>query len=240
MKHIQTEELKDWISPYLTVTAKRLDVLKSLKQKNILKYFQELTLPNIFEKYAIILHSFWVYNLPENEIKQINIKVDENLNCDCEFPEDDYNAVNWMDFYDTKNFDFDLANAVKNNVDGKFPFKQMNNELYPGAGILDKKHLSEISRTALKLYGNQEIETYYIFLATNNWEEDKMYRLKISELMELIENEETEKTPSLIYSTDKKWAINSDYDLEFSIIGGEKKFIESLTEKHPHEIYSIT
>ena len=58
--------------------------------------------------------------------------------------------------------------------------------------------------------------------------------------MELIENEETEKTPSLIYSTDKKWAINSDYDLEFSIIGGEKKFIESLTEKHPHEIYSIT
>ena len=99
MKHIQTEELKDWISPYLTVTAKRLDVLKSLKQTNILKYFQELTLPNIFEKYAIILHSFWVYNLPENEIKQINIKVDENLNCDCEFPEDDYNAVSSILLY---------------------------------------------------------------------------------------------------------------------------------------------
>ncbi|MEN2436819.1 hypothetical protein AAH994_15505, partial [Weeksellaceae bacterium A-14] len=240
MERINTEEIKSWIAPYLTVNGNTPEVPIILKETNILKYFQELTLPNIFEEYAIILHSFWIYNLTENQIERLNLKGKELINSEPEFPENGYNPISWFDFYKFKKVDFDLKTAIKNSVDWKFPFVQMNNELYPGEGIIDNKHLSEISNLILKYYGDQEIEIYYIFLATNNWEEDKMFKGKITELIKLIENEETVRTPSLIYSTEKNWALNSDYDLQFSIIGGNKEFINELIEKNPKEIYQIS
>lgn len=66
-----------------------------------------------------------------------------------------------------------------------------------------------------------------------------MYRVKTSELINLIENEDTEKTPSLIYSIDKNWAINTDIDLQFSVIGGNENFINELINNNPDEIYAI-
>ena len=239
MERINTDEIKNWIAPYLTVTGDTPEVNKILKDTNILKYFQELTLPNIFEKYAIILHSFWIFNLTKNQIKRLNLEGKDILNSEPEFPENEYNSISWCNFYKFKNADFELKNAVENSVDWKFPFKQMNNELYPGEGIMDNKHLLEISSLGLKYFGDENLEVYYTFLATNNWDEDKMYRVKTSELINLIENEDTEKTPSLIYSIDKNWAINTDIDLQFSVIGGNENFINELINNNPDEIYAI-
>lgn len=239
MNRINKEELKDWIRPYLTINGKYPDVDEKLREINILKYFSEITLPPNFEKYAIILHSYWIFSLSENQIERMEFEETKFLTMEQEFPEDEYIAVSWNDFYNLKNVNFELHNAVKDSVDWRLPFQQMNNELYPGEGIIDKEHLKLISETCLKHYGNQDIELYYIFLATNNWEEDKMFEAKISELMDIIENENTERTPSLIYSIDKKWAINTDIDLKFSIIGGEENFLTELIQMSPKGIYQI-
>ena len=169
----------------------------------------------------------------------MNLNPNEILNAEQEFPEDDYNAVKWIDFYKSKGINFELKEAIKNSVNWRFPFKQMNNELYPGQGIIDEATLKILSNTILKKYGNEDIEIYYIFLTIANMEEDRMFKGKISELSELLKIEETLNTPSLIYSTEEKWAINSDYDLQFSIIAGEESFINALIETCPDQIYSI-
>ena len=79
----------------------------------------------------------------------------------------------------------------------------MNNELYPGQGIIDEATLKILSNTILKKYGNEDIEIYYIFLTIANMEEDRMFKGKISELSDLLKTEETLNTPSLIYSIQK-------------------------------------
>ena len=239
MERININELKNWISPYLTVIGKTPAVDKNLKDIDILEYFRKLCLPNIFEKYAVILHSFWIYNLSESQISRMNLNPNEILNAEQEFPEDEYNAVKWIDFYKLKGMNFELKEAIKDSINWRFPFKQMNNEMYPGDGIIDEEILKIFGNTILKKYENEEIEIYYISLATANMEEDRMFKGKISELSELIKSEETLNTPSLIYSTEKKWAINSDYDLQFSIIGGEESLINALIQTCPDQIYSI-
>ena len=181
----------------------------------------------------------YLCSVKQNQIKRLILEVKDILKSEPEFPENEYNSISWCNFYKFKNADFELKNAVENSVDWKFPFKQMNNELYPGEGIMDNKHLLEISGLGLKYFGDENLEVYYTFLATNNWDEDKMYRVKTSELINLIENEDTEKTPSLIYSIDKNWAINTDIDLQFSVIGGNENFINELINNNPDEIYAI-
>ena len=115
----------------------------------------------------------------------------------------------------------------------------MNNEIWPGKGVLDIKILKNIVDILLQTYGEQNIEFYYIFLATKTCEEDEMYEGNLSELISFLLNEMNDRTPSLIYEKSKNWAITSDTDLPFSIIGGEKDLIFKLIENNQNEIYLI-
>jgi len=238
MDRINIKELKDWIAPYLTVNGNHIATDQSLKETNYLKYFVDLTLPNIFQKYAIILHSFWIYDLPKDNIKERNHKPSDVLSAELE-DEENYFPISLTHFYKSKNIEFDLQKTVREYVERDYHFQQMNNEIYPGEGVLDENHIASVCENVIETYGNQEIEIYYIFLATKDWKEDLMYRGKISGLVEFIKNEETNLTPSLIYCSEKKWAINSDYDLPFSIIGGEEEFISKLIKDNPLEVYNI-
>ncbi len=117
--------------------------------------------------------------------------------------------------------------------------KNLNNELLPGEGLIDKEHLEHLSEIVQELYGDQEIEVFYNLLSTTDWKEDKLFQGKISELITLSDNTELNLTPSLIYPKDKNWAVNTDYDLSFTTIGGEAKLIQRLIESNVNEIYEI-
>ncbi len=115
----------------------------------------------------------------------------------------------------------------------------MNNELFPGEGLLDEEHLNSLVETIYKIYGNQEIELFYTFLSTKNWEKDLMFSGRISDLPNLIKKENLRLTPSLIYPKERNWVVNTDYDLAFTTIGGEKEFIAEIVRKNKNEIYQI-
>ncbi|MFS4457522.1 hypothetical protein [Maribacter sp. 2304DJ31-5] len=227
------KDIEDWIKPYATIVGEQKEYDLELRKQNPADFFLELTIPNSFEGYAIALHSYWInYNIPKN-------KITESENSDEDLPEEEFSRVNWKDFYQLKQIDFDLNSAILNSVEWKRPFKQMNNELFPGEGLLDEEHLNSLVETINKIYGNQEIELFYTFLSTKNWQKDLMFSGRINDLPNLIKKENLRLTPSLIYPKARNWVVNTDYDLAFTTIGGEKKFIAELVRKNEYEIYQI-
>ena len=232
MKEVN-KKIENWIKPFATIIGEKIEVDDKLRESNPANYFLKLTLPNRFEKYALALHSYWInYNLPKDEIK-------EHENEDEELSEDAYSRLNWKEFYKLKRKQFVLNNAILSTIDLNREFTQMNNELYPGEGLLDKEHIESLAEEIRKLYGDEEIDVFYTFLSTSNLEQNKMFECKISELVSLLDNKELRLTPSLIYPKSKKWAINTDYDLPFTTIGGEKELIDNLIVRNQDEIYEI-
>lgn len=239
MERIDIKELKNWIAPYLTVNGAHPQINAELREQNIIEYFKRLTIPNVFESYAIILHSFWIYDttperIKENNLKGINIESYEN-----DFPEEDYRAVKWTEFYKHRNMAFDLAAAIKENVEWNRSFKQLNNEIWPGEGLIDLDILNTLSQVIIRMFGEQKIEVHYIFMATENYDNDEMYRGKLSDLVSFLESYSSRLTPSLIYEIESKWAITSDFDLPFSIIGSNNALIMELVKTHKDQIYLI-
>lgn len=227
------KDIEDWIKPFTTIIGEGIEVDESLKASNPMKYFLHLTIPNRFEKYAIALHSFWMNpKIPRNRIK-------EGYDDENEIDEEEYKRVKWKDFFSKKGTAFVLEQAFKDSGEFHKRFKQMNNELFPGEGLLDKEHLQSIIEVASECYGNQKVEAFYIFLATNGLEENKLYEGQLSELEHLLTGKVSSLTPSLIYPKDQKWVVNTDYDLPFSAIGGEGKFVDELVKRNKDEIYEL-
>ena len=67
---IAQKEIEDWIKPFATIVRDTIEVDEKLKEENLFRYFLRLTIPNSFERYAIVLHSFWINNkIPKNDIQ---------------------------------------------------------------------------------------------------------------------------------------------------------------------------
>jgi len=232
MKQV-SKEIENWIKPYASIVGEKMDVDKDLRKSDPAKYFLRVTLPNKFEKYALALHSYWINeNIPNDEIR-------ESQNDDKELDEEDFTRKNWKDFYKIKGQQFELNKAINSTIDLNRDLNHMNNELYPGEGLIDKEHLESIKNIVLKFYGNEEIEVFYHFLSTVKCEKNKLFEGRIKDLVDILKNDELTLTPSLIYSKNQKWVINTDYDLPFSTIGGEAKLIENLIRENPNEFYEI-
>ncbi len=111
------KDIENWIKPYATIIGEQKEYDLELRKQNPADFFLGLTIPNNFEGYAIALHSYWInYNIPKNEIK-------ESENSDEDLPEEEFSRVNWKDFYELKQIDFDLNSAILNSVEWKRPFK---------------------------------------------------------------------------------------------------------------------
>tara|TARA_R110002020_G_scaffold427298_2_gene636661 strand:- start:3299 stop:4066 length:768 start_codon:yes stop_codon:yes gene_type:complete len=228
------KDIEDWIKPYATIVGEQKEYDLKLREKNPSEFFLQLTLPNNFQEYAIALHSFWINNkIPKDKIVVRELS-------DEEFPEDDFSRVTWKDFHKLKNREFDLNKAIMESVKHTHTYdKQMNNELYPREGLMDKEHLISLVEVVNEIYGNQDIELFYTFLATKNWEKDLIYSGRINGLPQLLELENMRLTPSLIYPKEKNWVVNTDYDLAFTTIGGETRFITELAKRNRDGIVKI-
>lgn len=233
MMKIVQKEIEGWIKPFATIVGDTIEVDEELKVENPFRYFLRLTIPNNFDSYAVALHSFWINNkIPIEEIRELN-------NDDEELPEEDFVKIKWNDFFSKKGkiFEFEKANNLTLNFYKQF--NQMNNELFPGEGVMDKEHLNSLIDIVNSVYGNQEIEVYYNLLSTKDWDKDRIYNGRISDLHQLFDNKELILTPNLIYPKDKNWVVNTDYDLPFSYIGGERKLIDELVQRNENEIYEL-
>jgi len=227
------KEIENWIKPFATLIGGQEHFDSEAFNQNPVKHFLRTTLPDNFQDYAIAFHSFWVnHNIPQDRISEMRYS-SEKIN------EEGYTRVNWKAFYLSKKVPFELKKAIINSVTWKFPFEQMSNELFPGEGLIDKEHLESFVEIVLDFYGNQEIEVFYIFLSTMDWEQDLMFKGSIEELPNLFKHKNLRLTPSLIYPKERNWAVKTDYDLAFSTMGGESKFINELVFQNQNEIVKV-
>lgn len=233
MKRIN-QGIASWIKPYVTIIGDLNNTHESLRKTNPTKFYVKSTIPECFEKYAISLHSYWInYNIPKEQIKIME-------NADKELAEEDFTRITWEDFYLEKGINFDLEKAITDSVNWKYPSEQLTNELLPSEGSIDLEHLKSFSKRIHSLYGDQEIEVFFHLCTTKRMNDSLLFEGRISQLLELLKQDELFLTPSLIYAKDKSWVINTDIDLSFSTIGGESKLINQLIENHNKEIYEVT
>lgn len=229
MKRIDINHLKEWIHPY----DNQLTINENLKNEDILKYFQQLFLPNIFEYYAIILHPFWKYDLPHRAIMDINHK-----DFKFELPKSDFYPLKWIEYFQSKNITFNLKTSIQNYLNHNIP-PQLYNEMFPNEGSMEMNTFQNISKIILETYGEQKVKLFYELSSTTHWKNPEMYQGLLSDAITFTSKYESKNTPNLFFDTEKKWAISSNIDYPFSIIGGEEKLLSTLIEKYPNEIYLI-
>lgn len=98
----------------------------------MLRWHLQMSLPSIFESYCVVLHPFWVSNkIPVNQIRPFSEQDDV-------LEDHDYQKVTWKAFYESKGKEFNLESAYTSEHEFLNLFPQMNNEMSPAQGLMDK------------------------------------------------------------------------------------------------------
>jgi len=198
--------------------------------------------PNIYEKYIIILHPFWInFNLKELNLKNIYPSED-----------DDFKRVNHSKFFNIHNKIFNLksANLTANKIWDENKWGTQFNDWpdylsYPSEGNTEAEELDLISSCINRLYGNIETDFYYVLLKNENWSDssDKIFRGNILDINNINQFTKTiNGSPSAIYPTNNSnWCITSNYDLPFTFMGGKSDLIDEILSKKDDnfDIYEI-
>jgi len=192
--------------------------------------------PLIFEKYAIVLHSF-----------AINQKIKELFKAGQEVFEDplsnpDTHTISWADFFKLYHQEFNFENSyyIQNIIRKEIVKDSWPPYIwYPAEGNLDKEEFSEIFLKIKNLYNDQVVNYFYSLLKTKSWGNDILYKGLLSEFHKLKEEDEIKDNPTAVFPNTKEWCIISDYDLPFTFIGGSGKLIDSITNDTEYEIFQI-
>ncbi|MFK7749926.1 MAG: hypothetical protein AB8B65_16150, partial [Kordia sp.] len=154
------KDIESWIKPFATVIGDGAPFVDpKLKETNASSYFIQRTLPTIFDSYAIALQPFTIRGeLPkgtsENFLEELT-KVK-------------YTRTSWVELYKLKEATFDLDTAILDLSNGRTSFPLSNNVFFPAEGYMDETYFESFINTVIKFYGDQEIEAFYVFLATTN------------------------------------------------------------------------
>lgn len=231
-----SNKLPDWIKrqaslgPNVKVDGKRTE-------DNFYWYLLTLCCPLIFDRYAIILHPYWI-NWKAKDLITSGLTLTED-----QFDGRDFRRINWTDFFRIFDYDFNLetANQTQEKIrkqllkSGKEKTDWPGYIWFPGEGNCETEEFEFI----ISNIADQEVNFYYCLLKTNKWEEEKVFRGRLSEFEKLAMEDDLRSNPTAVYPDDKSWCIVSDYDLPFTYIGGTKELIESLVPNKNFDIHKI-
>jgi len=224
--------LPEWIAKQASL-GPNISVEGKQTERNSFWYLLTLCCPLIFERYAIVLHPFWINR---------NLKKSPNL----EHPKNAHNKsferISWPDFFTMYSYPFDLQSANRNmELIRKRIIKTGWPEdiRYPNEGNCESCELEYILEHIKDIYGDIFINLYYCQLKTQNWEKEIIYQGHLTEFNLLPSEKEVLDNPTAIYPDNKSWCIVSDYDLPFTYIGGSKMLIDRITQNSPFDIYPI-
>jgi hypothetical protein len=238
MVKLELERNLDWI-------LQNIDLHKSGKDWK--GNFVSHLLPDKFEKYIKVLHTIYedtsiidkeiTWN--QNKKKSFDIfknraliKLLTNATITTSTPSDGFigKRIKWVDLCEKYNLPFTKTINVKSFIK-QFPENSFPRYLVgPSEGILTKEEISELISLFKPYCNTDNCYFYYDSLVFGEIEQTALYQGQISELMELVDNEKMTfgYAPTYIWSSDKKWCINSDYDLSFSVIGCNREIADKL------------
>lgn len=217
--------LPDWIRRYVSVES-NVKVDGTLTKNNAFGYLLTANCPLIFESYAIILHPFWINwklkTLNESKCHISNRQVDEA----------DFERVSWQQFFSIYERFFDLATAYQIQEELLEILRKDDASSYvwiPSEGSCESEELSFVLQQISNIYGDIIANYYFCLYMTKKWEQEYIYRGRLSEYPKLAFETDLRGNPTSIFPDERNWCIVSDYDLPFTYVGGTKKLIDSIT-----------
>lgn len=227
--------LPDWISRQATLDP---NVMVHIEQTNENSFWYLLTVccPLLFDSYAIVLHPFWINWKVKELVESGLIITDEQTD------EADFKKLSWRQFFKLHGKDFDLksANKTKIEINEQIHLNKWPSYLwFPGEGNCEMEELGFILNELKNHNGDTLANYYYCLFKTEKWNNQIIYRGKLSEFEELQNKADVRGNPTAIYPDNKEWCIVSDYDLPFTYIGGSKVFIDSVTTNTEFDIFKI-
>lgn len=240
MKFIENK-IPEWIKPYVELgPGVSMDV--KINDQNFIWYLQAMCCPPNYEKYLVILHPFWI----NKKVEQLNEKgvfpKESDIN------DNEFERINYSDFFNRYGEKFELETAIeikekiaKEHLRGKN--KWPDYLWYPGEGESELTELKIVGSNLIKMYGDVESDFYYVLLKTNETDDNKVLRGKISELDMLVKFEpEIRDNPSGIYPTSgSEWCIITDYDCPMTFVCGSSELIDNILKDKTSDldIYEI-
>jgi hypothetical protein len=231
MKKINELENFDWIKNDLWVLGKRPDGLEGHTIRHCL--------PPLFSSYFKLLHPIFL----DTTIEDLTITWDEVRND--HFKEEDLKQIYWKDLANEFNLSF-IPEISWWSFYYK-AFKRRSPPRYligPYEGSLENPALGILEKILTEYTANDEdIFFCYNFLATTNWEGKnpwvlyKGYLKEINDFKNLLD--EVRLSPTYWWPESKKWCVCTDYDLDFTLIGGSQDLIRKLSNTHDIEGFVV-
>ena len=98
----------------------------------------------------------------------------------------------------------------------------------PEEGQLDDDACHRIVRHISSLFRNPDCLFLYDLIATADWESDLLFEGELQDVFAAREVEGVNSSPNRWWPEDRTWFIHTDYDLTFTLIGGESELIDAL------------
>ena len=227
--------LPDWISKQASL-GPNVEVDTELNDNNAFWYFLTACCPLIFEKYAVILHPFWINYRAKKEIES-GIKLTEE-----DLKDSEYEPLTWNDFFNKFDFDFQFESAykTKQQLERKLREPEWPDYVWaPGEGDCEFVDLKKLSDEIMQIHGDCVVNFFYCLLKTKDWENERLIKDNLSRLDILYKDDELRDSPTAIFPDSKDWCIVSDYDLPMTFIGGSADLIDKVKKRTDIEIFEI-
>lgn len=232
---LSDRQIPDWIKRQATL-GPNVEVDGEQTDDNLFWYLLTVCCPLIFESYAIVLHPFWI-NWKAKDLIESGLKLTED-----QVEEKDFQRLTWTEFLKVFNKVFELNTANSTSIEIQENLRKDEWPVYiwyPEEGNCETPELKFILDKLIENYGNSEVDYFYCLLKTKNWENEIIYRGKLTEFECLKSQEDLRDNPTAIYPDYQSWCIVTDYDLPFTYVGGSKEFIQELTASSEFDIYEL-
>lgn len=227
--------LPEWISRQASL-GPNVEIEEKYTLKDRFWYLLTVCCPLIFEKYAIVLHPFWINNKIK-ELTETGLEVNEEIK-----KQYDFKSLSWTDFFSLYNKPFDLNTA-------SLMMEEIRTELlnekwpeyvwFPAEGDVESIQLTRLRDVIKEIYGDLEVYNYYCLLKTSHWETEIIYKCKLSEIEELWKKDDIRDNPTAIFPDSNEWCVMTDFDLDITYIGGSEKLVKKLVELKEVDIFPI-
>ncbi|QKE72063.1 hypothetical protein HPK19_04290 [Arthrobacter citreus] len=110
----------------------------------------------------------------------------------------------------------------------------------PDEGNMEINLVEELVKILKPMTLKQKCYFHYYFLKTEDWYgDDLLFSGKLEDVLNLYDLNGLHGSPTYWWAEDQSWCLCTDYDLDFSLIGGTRELIDALLSNSELECFEV-
>jgi hypothetical protein len=110
----------------------------------------------------------------------------------------------------------------------------------PAEGNLDYEELSEIVSILRPFTGDQECFLRFAEIPLIHTDKPLLFAGPLDEVVEFGKENNYQFSPEYVWPSDRNWCVCSDFDCEFTFVGGPRELISAILASNEFEAFQIT